>query len=587
MALGAVMVAGSAAPAGAASQIDFSGYYRLYNLNGTNMGHLAGDPAFTDSMFLNRLVFAITFRPTDELEIVTELRLPTARRWGSGNSGNNTGSGFRTHHYYANIKQDWGTISVGRFSQAMNQFGLGSLGYAPSYQPIFTYASPFDSGSPVEDGIRYKNKWDNGFGLMTQYTKRGNNSVGEGGGNDVREGASSDQDKDRLQVEGTYEWDGGGVALNLRYDRDASRDKVLFPGMDPDDFDSRSSFYINPAVMHSWGDFSFHFEGMAGWGETKVVGAGNRNLDEEGYAAYLDFDYNYGPGNITLSAWYNAGTGLDEAYNVDGKSKSLVSVNQGNFNPLLVALNTNWLPQGYRTGIAAGLNNDRTGDFSASGINLANNAYWNYVNGNDVSVVVNPVTAAQILNAPSIVGLSGGITWDGAGAPSDVTVDEVLVDFIAARNANNHVRQLSFNNATEANHWAIMLGGKHAFTDDITLHYAVGYLALNKPNYRIINTATSTNEDVNDGLAAWTLGYKEQDKDLGFEVDLGFSFQLLDNLQLTSSFGYMFNGDAYKQFKGYQLNSSGADDDTAATLTGVWEDADDSYVWQNTLTFSF
>jgi hypothetical protein len=322
--------------------------------------------------------------------------------------------------------------------------------------------------------------------------------------------------------------------------------------------------------MHSWGDFSFHFEGMAGWGETSFFrgNAGQlnqRDLDETGYAAYLDFDYNYGPGNITLSAWYNAGTGIDEGYSNAGvwdpahfgKSKSLVSVNQGNFNPLLVALNTNWLPQPYRTGAAA--NADRTGDFGASGVNLANNAYANYVAGNYAG---NTVT-----------GVSGGI--DAGDAATVIG---------AARAAGaNRVRQTSFNNATEANHWAIMLGGKHAFTDDITLHYAIGYLALNKPNYRIINTAAATDRTDPD---TWTFGYQEQGKDLGFEVDLGFSFQLLDNLQLTSSFGYMFNGDAYKQFRGYQVNGTDTPDDPA-TLTGVWEDADDSYVWQNTLTFSF
>ena len=75
--------------------------------------------------------------------------------------------------------------------------------------------------------------------------------------------------------------------------------------------------------------------------------------------------------------------------------------------------------------------------------------------------------------------------------------------------------------------------------------------------------------------------YTEQDKDLGFEVDLSLSFQLLDNLQFISSFGYMFNGDAYKSLRGYQFN------DVTGDIRAVWDDPDDSYVWYNTITFSF
>jgi len=66
---------------------------------------------------------------------------------------------------------------------------------------------------------------------------------------------------------------------------------------------------------------------------------------------------------------------------------------------------------------------------------------------------------------------------------------------------------------------------------------------------------------------------------------LGFSFKLLDNLTLTTAFGYMANGDAYKTLKGYRISEGANAGDY--NVNAKWEDADDSYVWANTLTFSF
>jgi hypothetical protein len=104
-------------------------------------------------------------------------------------------------------------------------------------------------------------------------------------------------------------------------------------------------------------------------------------------------------------------------------------------------------------------------------------------------------------------------------------------------------------------------------------------LGLNKPSYpRVVNSALWNGNG--SGPANYTFtnyGYTEQDKEMGFEVDFGLSFQLLDNLQLTTAFGYMFNGGAFKTLRGYTLSA------TPTTVGGnqfqvnaVWEDPDDT-----------
>ncbi|MDR2945865.1 MAG: hypothetical protein LBV79_03865 [Candidatus Adiutrix sp.] len=132
-------------------------------------------------------------------------------------------------------------------------------------------------------------------------------------------------------------------------------------------------------------------------------------------------------------------------------------------------------------------------------------------------------------------------------------------------------------NADSANHWALALTGNHAFTDDIAMHYGLAYLALNEPAYTVATAGRLTGGI----LEAGSLRYTDQEKDLGIEADLSFSFQLLDNLQFVTSFGYMFNGDAFKSLRGYTYNNA------TGEVNAVWDAPDDSYVWYNTLSFSF
>lgn len=599
MGLGALMVAGSAAPASAAAHIDFSGYYRVMYMSETNTGHGRESQSFTDSYFQDRLNLDLTFSPTDEISVYWRLRGPGSyQRWGRDNRRDDRG--LYTQHIYGEIKQDWGTVLVGRINDDLDVYGLASLGYQPATTPIYTNVGPFDRADIV-DGIRYSHSWDNGFGFMAQYAKLDNN--GQTGGSiwaDEANGAS-DQDWDQYRLEVTYGWDGGGAGLGLFYDRDATGSAM--PGLGINDVDlfgrGNNVFWaglykyeqwgVNPSIMHSWGDFSVHFEGQAVWGEGKYRSFardinGKRHdgkVDTEGYGAYLDFDYNYGPGNATLAAWWVSGTDLDEQYKNNGKSKSAADIVGGNFYPLLVAYN------GYNSNPAG---NRYYGDSgrNVSAIGFANNAYFNYVQAGYQSFALAGQNAASTTSDRPF--LNHGMTaWSNVAANADQMATASLInDFNYNAASIGRNRTVSFNNGTDANHWAIALTGNHAFTDDISMHYGLAYLALNKPNYRVATSGTV------DGAAArnWSgIGYTSQDKDLGFEIDLGFTFQLLDNLSFTSAFGYMFNGDAYKELKGYNVvkgaGNTGNRLEGGDSIRARWNDADDSYVWFNSLTFAF
>lgn len=564
MALGAVMVAGSAAPATAASHIDFSGYYKIQYMNETNTSYSRGDKSFTDSYFQDRLQLDLTFSPTDEISVYWRLRGPGSyKRWGRYE---NSDKSLYTQYIYGEIKQDWGTFLVGRISDDLDAYGLASLGYSGTSIAGFTNAMPFDRADVV-DGVRYTYAWDNGFGILAQYGKLGNDGQYGGRiddlGNDLN--GASDQDYDRYQVEGTYSWDGGGAALGVFYDRNAQngganwRNDVVFH--------KSQAWGINPAIMHSWGDFSIHFEGMAQWGKTyyhydKLNGRrGEDSVKDRGYGAYLDFDYNYGPGNVNLASWWVSGTGLDEMDKSNPKSKSAADIVGGNFYPLLVAYNGDNLNGG---------GNRYYGNAGRhlSAIGFANNAYENYV-----QTAYEAAGTAGFLNE----GAFAAANYTGAYATGADLLN--YVEGLTTRTQTN-----SFNKDTDANHWAIALTGNHAFTDDISMHYGLAYLALNKPNYRIAKSASVSG--LNGVTTVDRISYQTQDKDLGFEVDLGFTFQLLDNLSFSTAFGYMFNGDAYKQLKGYRWNETNAANGDG-NIKARWQDADDSYVWFNSLTFAF
>ncbi len=623
MALGAVMVAGSATQAEAASYVDFSGYYTAYFLNDVNLGRQASDESFTDSYFGHRFNLDVTFTPTDEIQVFWRLRGPNWQRW-----GNNGGMlDLSTEHIYGVIEQDFGTFTIGHFADTLDVYGLASLGYQPNANPMWTNVGPYDNAAHI-DAIRYNNEWDNGFGLMGQYAKLEATYVNAGGAIGTS-GWSSDADYDRIQLEATYKWDGGGAALGVQYDRNvvSGNAGILFPtsaGVTPavldtkwnNGLDKHQAWYINPAIMHSWGDFSVHFEAMLGWGDydyQHIVPVGSRfasaDHDANGYSFYLDADYNYGPGNVTLAGWWVSGSDLEDAtmvlddtgnyYHFKGDSNSLVNIDNGNFYPLLVAYNGNASGFG-----RVGTYGEISGANNGSAVNMANNAYENYIHQGWVGNFGHGQENVAYNNTDLMYSNVYLNTVDNSGAGFSNYLDRlntagvdaagsVLPTWSNFQSAADATRRLSFNEDTGANHWAIALTGNHAFTDDITMHYGLAYLALNDPNYRV---ATGATYNINDTVGSFNnVTYAEQDTDLGFEIDLGFTFQLLDNLSFNTSFGYMFAGDAFKTLRGYNFDSGTTENADGAinTVNGVgnvsstWQDADDTYVWYNTLTFSF
>ncbi|MGL4209172.1 MAG: porin, partial [Candidatus Adiutrix sp.] len=164
MALGAMIAAGGASQAAAASMVDFKGSYYTFYVVDSNLGHEAND-TLTDSYFGHRLQLDIDFVPTDEISVHWRLRGPWFQRWGSQD-----GQNIETKHVYGQIKQDWGTVYVGRLADSFDSYGLGSLGYGQDLN-WYAYASPFDFDADNLDAIRYEHAWDNGFGLMAQFSR--------------------------------------------------------------------------------------------------------------------------------------------------------------------------------------------------------------------------------------------------------------------------------------------------------------------------------------------------------------------------------------------------------------------------------
>jgi hypothetical protein len=453
MALGAMLCVGTAAPASAASQIDFSGFYRTYFINNWNESFAEKETRTNESFFANRLVLDFAFHATDEVSTYFQLRAPGAQKWGTEAGG----PGAIMYHAYGELKQDWGTVSIGRLNDAYAYLGLASVGWNPGGIATDTDWGVFDLAGDAYDGIRYENRWDNGFQLVAQFNRLDHKRYYS-----PAENMGDSQNTDLYILQPSFHWDTGAASLAMLYLNNQSRDSD--DGADAEiadaDLAALKAFFLNPAFAQSFGNINVHAEGMFGWGKDHAVTfPGEQKSSGSGF--YLDFDYNYGPGNVMLAGWWLEGTkeGSEKAKNLVGSGAT--DLIGGGFQPFIVA-------------------------------------YGDIRSGSRVSAVgqANAYSAANPLD-------------EGYGN----------------------------------NHWAVALAGSHGFTDDVALNYTLGYMALNK---------------VAEG----------KKKDIGWEADLGFDVQLLDNLKLNTAFGYLAAGKAL--------------DDVDNNIK-----AKDGYTWYNTLTFSF
>jgi hypothetical protein len=123
-------------------------------------------------------------------------------------------------------------------------------------------------------------------------------------------------------------------------------------------------------------------------------------------------------------------------------------------------------------------------------------------------------------------------------------------------------------NGFGVNVWGVSLLGNHQLTPEIKLNYGIGYFGLAAPNFRF----DLSDLDLADPAPAW----KDQSRDLGWEIDLGATFQITDNLWFESQFGYMFNGKAF-DFPEFDGNG------VYAGMAG----AKDTFAWASVLSFDF
>jgi hypothetical protein len=345
LSLGLVMASGQAF---AESKIKFSGFYKVYHENNVNFLRSSdSDHRDAESYFWHRLQLTIDFTPNEDVNVRWVLRGPNAVRWGQVPYGDATGANVAgrpldvyTRAIYATINSDYGKLVIGRHNATMvgNVAGLETLGYNQRYGD-FLVLHAFDWNLPF-DGITYSKLWDNGFGIHVLYVKERS---------DFSQAAlyESDNDSDRFGVEPFYKWDGGGVSLLASYAQDKSPAASYTTGNDVYKVDDNWTFFLNPALILTWGDFSLHFEGKVAWGETTYdrrssVPNGPRltanKIKDEGLGLYLDGVYKYDQGAVTLAGWFLDGNGPDDGGGPrPGRKKGHELVGIGNFSPFLVA----------------------------------------------------------------------------------------------------------------------------------------------------------------------------------------------------------------------------------------------------------
>jgi hypothetical protein len=518
----ALALAAASVPAMAASKIDFSGFLNVYHENLYNFNRSANNQnKDNDSFFENRLQLSLEIQPNDDISVFWTMRSVHFARWGqfaAGAAGAPGATGLYTQFLYAEVRQPWGTVQIGRLADGLgsNAGGLASLGYTPTWgSGAFNYVMPFDIDGPT-DSVVYSYDFGNGFTLAAFYAKDnidryfGNSQpippIGAPLNIPYQDAQRKDADRDRFGIEPRYQWDTGGVSLGVVYIRDMSFDTTpAWVGAPFNAYNALSTkdayeIQINPAFVQNWGPFSVHFEGVVGFGKYTLqewlpLGLNNTYRQFEyrsnGLGLYLDASYNYGAGDITLMSWYVDGTSYDDIYDANGNlkinGKHHSSIGLGDFAPFLVAYN---------------------------GISLGNGTWSNSV-------------------------------ADSFGDPLGI-------------------------DAGNTNHWGIGLLGNHAINDDIRLNYGLGYFRLVSLPY--------TNDWLRAGIGP-NGATPNTSKSLGFEIDFGATFQILDNLSFESQFGYMFNGNAYKQSQYRVINGN---------ITAVYAPKPkNTFAWANVLSVTF
>lgn len=105
-----------------------------------------------------------------------------------------------------------------------------------------------------------------------------------------------------------------------------------------------------------------------------------------------------------------------------------------------------------------------------------------------------------------------------------------------------------------ANFWQLAFWWDHSLTEDLLLHAAYGYFAVNELNAAQVKADGS-----------------EYDKSIGSEIDIGLRYNIMQNLTYTAIFGYFIPGDYIKD----------------AAETEVGRDVGNSYMFRHELKITF
>jgi hypothetical protein len=315
---------------------------------------------------------------------------------------------------------------------------------------------------------------------------------------------------------------------NLFIDYDTAAAAVAdAPGFDPDMTNiyltnvikkKDYTFIVNPAFTHAWGPFSIGFEAAFAWGKTSYI-AGLTVEDPTTNPLTAVYPYAFDVDK------YGYGLYFDADYNYGSGHVSFL---------FWLADGTNWnSDDSFHDAISLG-------DLQAFTVAFGYNAFMGGNAGTSLNDIALDTGGSSLANGI----LGSGIYGRG--------------------------RFGTVGDNTGSNQWGIGLLGQHNVTDDISLNWGIGYFALVNPYAWTVDTGIAELDSILNT-------YFNRKKDLGWEIDIGASFQLLDNLTFETQFGYFFNGAAFDQIVD-------VDPDTGHA---VWKKAKDTFSWVNVLTVSF
>ncbi|MDR2339408.1 MAG: hypothetical protein LBF40_04665 [Deltaproteobacteria bacterium] len=525
-ALGILLLIGAGAQAFASSPVEFSGYVKVFHESLSNFSKAARNPVDRDNFFSNKLNINVRFQPNDNVMVFWQFRGPNYQRFGMGNTA------LFTRALYGQIETSWGTIRGGHIVDGLpgTVGGLASFGYAPAYGDEFLYNNVFDMNSPI-DALTYSNKWElaggSKLGLAVYYGKLGANLM-------QYDATSGEWDSENV-ITGQYPTllgYQGPAPTGLTYIQHKDIDYDVFGAEGTFEWEtgglglgleySRNmtdpgvkkdrAFFVNPSFFQAFGPVTLHFEGKYGWGERTY----DKKFANDAIWKRLEDEFVGHPWDGTLE---NKGLGL--------------------------YLDAVW-------------------DYGQGDVTLAG---W-YVSGTDLDNDREKLNSLVNLGdfAPFLVAFNDQTL--GNGHFSD-NMGQRWID-----RADSTTGFTDFNSG-QSNQMGVGILGNHTLVPDkVSINYGIGYFRLVKPAIVWYEQASKDYVSVPflpRNMTA-SVNRRPQSKDLGWEIDLGAKFQIMENVSFETQFGYFFSGDAF---------------DTWDSKSKGWVHAKDTFAWASVLSFSF